>query len=193
MSPSDPLQSQSTQPYAPVVLKLLQGVLYSDDLHWDRLQSYLSSIEDYFAQIGLRLENYENEGFAYLSQPEPDPDVPGEPLPRLTARRRLNFKLTVFCVLLREQFLQFDASADTGRLVLDIERIRDLLRPYLPEENNEANFRRKVTMIVKQAVELGFLKQLASEEENYEVRSILKAKIDAEMLERLKQKLEKYQ
>ena len=95
-------------------------------------------------------------------------------------------------MLLREQFLQFDASANTGRLVLDIEQIRDLLRPYLPEENNEANFRRKVTMIIKQAVELGFLRRLASEE-NYEVRSILKAKIDAEMLERLRQKLEKYQ
>ncbi len=189
MVPSESVQ-QSIQPYAPVVLKLLQGVIYSNDLHWDRLQSYLSQIEDYFARIGLQVKNYETEGFAYLSQPDADPDLLGDPLPRLTARRRLNFKLTVFCVLLREQLLQFDASADTGRLVLDIERLRDLLQPYLPAENNESNFRRNVMQIVNQALELGFLRRLASEEENYEVRPILKAMIDAEMLENLKEKLE---
>ncbi len=193
MSPKSFQLQDTVRPYAPVVLKLLQGVIYSDDFHWDRLQSSLSQVEDYFGQIGLQVKNYENEGFAYLSQPEPDPDIPGEALPRLTARRRLNFKLTVFCVLLREQLLQFDASDNTGRFILDIERIRDLLRPYLPEENNESNFRRKVVHIVKQALELGFLRRLTSDEENYEVRPILKAKIDAEMLERLKQKLEAYQ
>ena len=180
------------QPYAPVVIKLLQGVLYSDDLHWDRLQSYLSQIEDYFGQIGLQVRNFETEGFAYLSQSEENSETSTEALPRLTARRRLSFKQTIFCVLLREQLRQSDASEATGRLILSIDRIRELLQPYLPESNNESRFRREVVRLVKQAEELGFLKRLASEEENYEVRPILKAKIDAEMLERLKQKLEEY-
>jgi hypothetical protein len=186
------MQPQPPQPYASVILKLLQGVIYSDDPHWERLQSYLTPIKEYFGKINLQVQNYEMEGFAYLEQPEPDSDEHSEPLPRLTARRQLSFKVTVLCVLLREQLRQFDASDATGRLVLSIEKLRDLLQPYLPEGNNEEKFRREVDSLVKQAIELGFLKRLSGQDENYEVRPILKAKVDADMLELLKQKLEAY-
>ncbi len=186
------MQPQPPQPYAPVVLKLLQGVIYSDDPHWERLQSHLTPVKEYFGKIGLQVQNYETEGFAYLEQPDPDPEERTDPLPRLTVRRQLSFKVTVFCVLLREQLRQFDASDATGRLVLSIEKLRDLLQPYLPEGNNEERFRREVESLLKQGIELGFLKRLTGQDENYEVRAILKAKIDADMLELLKQKLDAY-
>ncbi|MGA7934041.1 MAG: DUF4194 domain-containing protein, partial [Kovacikia sp.] len=145
-------------PYAPVILKLLQGAVYSDDRpHWERLQTHLTSVQEYFGKIGLKVQNYEMEGFAYLEQPEPDPEDPTDTLlPRLTVRRQLSFKATVLCVLLREQLRQFDASDATGRLVLSIEKIRDLLQPYLSESNNEEKFRRDVDGLVKQSTELGF-------------------------------------
>lgn len=183
---------QPPLPYAPVILKLLQGAIYSDDPHWERLQTYLTSVQEYFGKIGLNVQNYDMEGFAYLEQPEPDPEDKTETLPRLTVRRQLSFRATVLCVLLREQLRQFDASDATGRLILGIEKIRDLLQPYLPESNNEEKFRRDVDGLVKQSTELGFLKRLSGEDENYEVRSILKAKIDADILTLLKQKLEAY-
>lgn len=186
------MQPQPPQPYAPVIIKLLQGAIYSDDPHWERLQSYLIPIKEYFAKIGLYVQNYDTEGFAYLEQLDPEPEERTEPLPRLTVRRQLSFKVTVFCVLLRDQLRQFDASDATGRLVLSIEQIRDLLQPYLPEENNEDRFRREVEGLVKQTSEFGFLKRLSGQDENYEVRPILKAKIDADTLELLKQKLETY-
>lgn len=186
------MQPQPPPPYAPAILKLLQGVIYSDDPHWERLQSYLTPIKEYFGKIGLQVKNYDTEGFAYLEQPDPEPDERTEPLPRLTVRRQLSFKVTVFCVLLREQLRLFDASDATGRLVLSIEKIRDLLQPYLPEGNNEERFRREVEGLVKQSLEFGFLKRLSGQDENYEVRPILKAKIDADALELLKQKLDAY-
>ncbi len=177
-------------PYAPVILKLLQGVIYSDDPHWERLQSYLTQTKEYFSKIGLRVQNYETEGFAYLEQPDHDPIDDSEPLPRLTIRRQLTFKVTILCVLLREQLRRFDTSDKIGRLVLSIEEIRDLLQPYLLEGNNEEKFRQEIDKLVEKVVEFGFLKRLSGQDENYEVRPILKAKIDAEMLESLKQKLE---
>ena len=182
--------SQPPLPYAPVVLKLLKGVIYSDDPHWERLQSYLTPIKDYFGKIGLQVQHYETEGFAYLDQPDSEPDDPTESLPRLVARRQLSFKVTMLCVLLREQLRLFDASDATGRLVLDVEKLRDLIQPYLPVGNNEEKFRREVNDLINQAIELGFLKRRSGDRANYEVRAILKAKIDADMLERLKQKLE---
>ncbi|TVQ53039.1 MAG: DUF4194 domain-containing protein [Spirulina sp. DLM2.Bin59] len=181
--------TMSTPPYASVILKLLQGAIYSDDPHWDRLQSHFSAIQEYFGKIGLEIRNYEIEGLAYLEQPEPDPENPGESLPRLIARHPLSFKLTVFLVLLREQLQQFDISDATGRLVISIEKIRDLFAPYLPDSNNEEKLRRDIDTLVKQAVEFGFLKRLTGDDNNYEVRPILKAKIDATMLENLKAKL----
>jgi Domain of unknown function (DUF4194) len=186
------MQSNSPQTYAPVILKLLKGVIYSDDPHWDRLQSYLIPVKEYFSKIGLQIQNYEAEGFAYLEQPDPDPEDRSEPLPRLIDRHKLSFKATVLCVLLREQLRQFDTSEATGRLVLSIEKIRDLLEPYLIKGNNEDRFRREVKGLVEKSEELGFLKSLSGQDENYEVRSILKAKIDADAIELLKQKLEVY-
>ncbi len=176
------------QPYAPVILKLLRGAIYYDDPHWSRLQSDLTQIKEYFGKIGLQVQNYETEGFAYLEQPDSDAED-GEHLPQLTVRRKLSFNVTVLCVLLREQLRQFDSSDITGRLILSIEKIRDLLESYLPEGNNEERFRREVDKLVKQTEELGFLKRLSGQDENYEVRPILKAKIDADTLELLKQKL----
>lgn len=180
--------------YAPAILKLLQGPLYSDDRHWDQLQSHLTPIKAYFGNIGLELRNYDTDGFAYLTQPDPDPESNLTPLPRLTTRRQLSFKTTVLCVLLREQLLQFDTSAATGRPVLNIEKIRDLLQPYLANnhasENNEDKFRKEVDSLVRQMLDLGFLKALKGQDENYEIRAIIKAKIDAEMLTHLQAKLQ---
>ncbi|HCF29528.1 MAG TPA: hypothetical protein DEV81_20515, partial [Cyanobacteria bacterium UBA11049] len=76
----------------PVVLKLLQGAIYSDDPHWERLQTYLLPIREYLGKIGLEVRNHEVDGFAYLEQPDPDPEDKSEPLPRLTARHQLSFK-----------------------------------------------------------------------------------------------------
>ena len=76
--------------------------------------------------------------------------------------------------------------------MLSIEELRDLIQPYLPEHNNEGKFRIEVKRLVKAAKDLGFLRPLSGEELNYEVCAIIKAKIDAEMLENLKIKLEDY-
>ncbi|MEL6491025.1 MAG: DUF4194 domain-containing protein [Cyanobacteria bacterium J06634_6] len=195
MTPAETSLAESTAPYAPVIIKLLQGVLYSSDPHWDRLQTYLSPVSEYFGKIGIQVQNYETQGFAFLEQPAFDPDNSGElkeALPRLVSRRRLSFRATVFYVLLREQLRQFDASDRTGRLVLSIEQIRELLEPYYAAENNEAKFRRDVKLLVNSTVDLGFLRKLSGPDDNYEVCPIIKAKIDADMLEHLKKKLEAY-
>lgn len=186
------MESQPIPPYAPAILKLLQGVVYSDDFHWERLQTYLTPIKEYFAKIGLKVCNYKDDGFAYLEQPIPNPEDNAEPLPRLIVRHRLGYKVTILCVLLREELRMHDSSPTKSRLILSIEKLRDLLLQYLPKNNNEEKFRQEVRKLVQQVVDLGFLKLLSGDEENYEVRRILKAKINAETLSRLKKNLENY-
>lgn len=186
------MEKTSRSSYAVVIIKLFKGVIYSDDSHWDRLQTHLTPIREYFDKIGLEVRNFETDGFAYLTQPEADPEDDSEPLPRFTERRPLSYPLTMLCVLLREELRQFDASDATGQCVIDIDKIRDLLQPYLSENNNEDKFRRNVSSLVNKAKELKFLRQLSGQENKYEIKPILKAKIDAETLSNLKQKLEEY-
>ena len=186
------MQTPARPPYAPVIIKLLKGVIYSNDTHWHQLQSYLTPIKEYFSKLGLEVRNYETDGFAYLSQPAADPDDELEPLPRFTKRHPLSFRMTILCILLREELRQFNSSEATGQLVISIEKIRDLLQPYFADSNNEEKFRRSVNSLVKQAQELEFLRQLSGQDDKYEIRAILKAKIDAEALTNLKHKLEEY-
>lgn len=186
------MEIPSRPPYAAAIIKLLQGVVYLDDSHWHQLQSYLTPIQEYFGKIGLEVRNHEADGFAYLTQPETDPEAESEPLPRLTQRRCLSFPVTMLCVLLREELRQFDASNTTGKPVIGIEKIRDLVQLYQHQSNNEKQFRDKVDSWVNKIKELGFLRKLSGQENKYEIRRIIKAKVDAEALENLKIKLEEH-
>lgn len=183
--------------YAPVMIKLLQGILYQEDTtHWNLLLDYSTQIRDYFGKIGVELYLDEAEGYAYLRQLEQDSDEEQQmpPLPRLVRRQKLTYKVTLLCVLLREQLREFDTKgSDSTRLILTEAKIRETILPFFQERANEAKLFNEVDTIINQVVELGFLKRLnGSEEDRYEVRRILKAKISADKLVEIKQKLEAY-
>src|SRR5260221_11322157 len=64
------MQNSAVMPYAPVVLKLLQNPLFSDETApWNLLLSYLTPVQEYFARIGLEVRVHEDDGYAYLHHP----------------------------------------------------------------------------------------------------------------------------
>lgn len=182
--------------FAPAIIKLLQGVVYHDDTAaWNLLLTHQVPLREHFARIGLEVYLNETDGFAFLRQP----DIEGEDgqrvaLPRLTRRDHLSYHVTLLCVLLRERLDQFDASTpDSDRLLLSAVDLRELMRPFLRERTNELALVRKIDETVNKVVELGFLrKQLIGNEEQWEVRRILKARIDADKLAEIKAKLEQH-
>jgi hypothetical protein len=185
--------SQLPEPYAPVIIKLLKGVIYADDLHWHTLQNYLTPIRDYFAKIGIEVHNYETDGFAYLTQPKSiEIDKRKESLPRLTSSHKLSLKLTIFLVLLRLELQQFDASEKIGKPIISLVKIRELLEPYFPATNNEEKLRKEIDTLVDKVCDLKILRELSGQEGQYEIMRIIKAKINAEVLEGFKEKLEQY-
>ncbi len=63
------MSNSAIMPYAPVVLKLLQNPLFSDETaSWNLLLSYLTPVQEYFARIGLEVSVHEEDGYAYLHQ-----------------------------------------------------------------------------------------------------------------------------
>jgi uncharacterized protein (DUF4415 family) len=63
----------------------------------------------------------------------------------------------------------------------------------LRERSNELTLIKKIDETVNRAAELGFVRrQTVANEEQWEVRRIIKARIDADILSEMKAKLEQY-
>jgi hypothetical protein len=183
--------------YAPVVLKLLVNPLFSDDsTHWNKLLIHQKQIQEYIGHIGLALEVQEMDGYAYLYQPEiVDEEGAIMALPRITRRDRLTFHATLLCVLLREWLDQQEIqNLDKEGCFITGEQIRELMLPFLPDRNDMRKVERRIDAAINQVCELGFLKRLSSQQDvaYFEIRRILKAKMDVEKLAEIKEKLQRY-
>ena len=177
-------------PYASLILKLLQGVIYYDDKQWEQLISYAVPIHRHFTDIGLQLHVDEVEGYAYLTQPEGE-DTDAR-LPRLVRRIPLTYDATLLCVLLRESLQQFDAhSPDEIRFVLSRTQIQEMMRLFFTEQTDMTKVDRRIDRAISQVEKISFFKKLNNpNEELYEVRRIIKAKISADTLVDIRDQLQ---
>ena len=166
-------------PYAPAVIRLLQGPLSSDDSSpWNVLLTHETPVREYLAKIGLELVLNEPDGYAFLRQPEWEAeDGQKIALPRLTRRDRLSYHVTLLCALLRERLDQFEASTpETDRLIVTADDLRDMLRPFLRERGDERALLKKIDETANRVADLGFLRRIGTDS-RFEVRPILKARI----------------
>ncbi|MDP3978095.1 MAG: DUF4194 domain-containing protein [Pseudomonas sp.] len=178
------------------LIALFKGVLYQEDdpALWQSLLDLQSRVRDYLGVLGLQLILDEAEGYAYLRQrQEEDQTAPGQvALPRLITRRQLSYPVSLLLALLRKRLAEFDASSGEARLILSREQIADLLRLFLAEGSNEAKLADRIDAHIAKVVELGFLRRLRGKDEQFEVRRILKAYVDAQWLNEFDQRLRDY-
>ena len=174
------------------LIALFKGVVYQDQgpEPWQSLLAHQAAINDYVAVLGLDLIVDEAEGYAFLRQRPVDDDE--QELPRLIARRQLSYPVSLLLALLRKKLAEHDAGGGDIRLVLTREEIVDLLRLFLPETANEAKLIDRVGMDINKVVEMGFLRRLRGQDNQYEVRRILKAYVDAQWLNELSARLSEY-
>lgn len=177
---------------AAAIIRLMRGVVYreSDEPSWLALKSDIGAVKDHFATIGVDVVLDDAEGYAYLRSREPaDGD---EPLPRLVRRRSLTYNVSLLLVLLRRRLVEFETSGAEGRLVLTSDQIVEMLALFGKQSNNEARVVDQAEATIKKVEDLGFLKLLRGSRNEYEVRRILKAYVDAETLGRFDQTLSEY-
>ncbi|WP_431841864.1 DUF4194 domain-containing protein [Calidifontibacter indicus] len=174
------------------IIRLMQGVVYkeSDESTWQALGRFGPAVRDHFATIGLDVVIDDNEGFAYLVS---RPDQEGEdPLPRLVRRRALTYQVSLLLVLLRKRLIEFETSSSDARLVLTTDQLVDLLRVFGTESTNEARLVDQAETTIRKANELGFLRPLRGQRDQWEVRRILKAYVDAQTMSDFAGKLREY-
>jgi hypothetical protein len=175
-----------------LIISLLKGVVYrdGDEALWQSLGELQIRVREYVAVLGLELVLDEAEGCAYLRQ-----RAAGEgeaELPRLMPRRQLSYPVSLLLVLLRKKLVELDAGGGDTRLVLKRDEIVDLMRVFLRDVTNEAKALDRVEAHINKVVELGFLRRLRGRADEYEVRRILKAFVDAQWLGEISERLAAY-
>ena len=173
-------------------VRLMQGVLYAEDESaWEILLSYESDLIDYFARIGLAVVIDRAEGLAYLRQFGDEERLGGyERLPRLFRRTPLGYDATLLCVLLREEYRRFeDEDLENERCVVDVETLLDGWKSFFPAESDEVQLRKRLHAMLKKLEDLKFVVKFESDNGEWEVRKILKARLPLEELELLRHRL----
>jgi hypothetical protein len=181
-----------TASVSPVLVTLFKGVLYHDQSPelWQALLQLHARVRDHVTVFGLELVLDEAEGYAYLRQ-RPAADGEAE-LPRLVQRRHLGYSVSLLLALLRKKLAEHDAAGGDPRLILSREQIVDLVQLFLPSGTNEAKLVDRIDADINKVVELGFLRRLRGQENQFEARRILKAFVDAQWLSDLERKLMEY-
>ena len=175
-----------------VLIQLFKGPLYRDthEKLWEPLLQLRAQISDHVGVLGLQLEVDESDGHSFLrSRPGTGDETQ---MPRLVVRHSLSFHVSLLLALLRKRLAEFDASSADARLVLSRDQIVEMLRLYLPESANEVRTVRNVDAYLTKVVELGFLRRLRGDTEQFEVRRILRAFVDGQWLSEFDVNLDAY-
>lgn len=188
--------SAEDRPASLTIIKLMRGVLYREthEDEWRTLEREFAAVQDHFARIGVQVIFDDTNGYAFLkSMPE---EEGSDPLPRLVQRRALSYHLSLLLLLLRKRLAEFEAGGEEGRLVLEREQIIEMLRVFLRETTNEVRVISQVDQTISQATKLGFLQELSSKQRSdaraWEVKRILKAYVDAEVMGQFTEQLAEY-
>lgn len=181
-----------TPQLSPVLIALFKGVLYQEQGPelWHGLVQLQARVRDHAGVFGLELVLDEAEGYAYLRQRSAGE---GEPeIPRLVQRRQLGYAVSLLLALLRKKLAEHDAAGGDTRLILSRTQIVDLVQLFLPAGTNEARLVDRIDADINRVVEYGFLRRLRGQDDQLEVRRILKAFVDAQWLSELEQRLAEY-
>lgn len=191
-SPQVPSVSTGPSDLSLVVVTLFKGPLYRDvhEQLWPKLVRLRARVVDHIAVMGLRLEVDESEGYAFLrSLRDDETDVE---FPRLVNRHTLGFQTSLLIALLRKRLAEFDATSSDARLVLSRDQIVEMLGVYLPTAADDVRTVRTVETQIRKVEELGFLHRLRGQDDQYEVRRILRAFVDGQWLSDFDQRLREY-
>lgn len=193
-------ENNQLAPYANALVKLLQGVVYSDEeKYWNLITLHQLNISRYFGQMGVELVVNIQEGFAFLRQRVADADEKEDGTPRLVKRRGLTYEQTLLCVMLREWIEEFDKRTTEGaKLFVTQKDIRERVEVFFKDQTNKSKLQKQLNTCIDQAASnLGLLKrnkedEMDSENDQYEVKRIVKAVISNDLLEEIKVKLNQH-
>jgi hypothetical protein len=181
------------EPYSHVIIKLLQDVVYNDELKtWNDLLTFRHQITDYFSKIGIDCIIDENDGYSYLLQPEATIDDDNK-LPRLVRKQALSYEVTLTAVLLREWLEEFDSRLELTKPFLLHKEIKERASMFFQDKTNKTKFLKNLDNSIEALERLKILRINRHEDNKdniqYEIKRIIKALISNEKLSEILAKI----
>ena len=186
-------ENAKIQPYSKAIVRLLKGTVERNNSVWDDIISYQPEIQNYISIIGLELIIKKDEGFAFVKQIELED---GTTL-NLMSRRQIGFETSFVLIVLRQILEEFDSNPTETqsfeKFITDTE-IKEEIELFFPEKYNRVKFIKDLDKYIKNAEELGFLKEINKKdnETKYQIHRIIKEKITLDDLQNFKNKLQEY-
>ncbi|THU32996.1 DUF4194 domain-containing protein [Niastella caeni] len=183
--------------YAHIIIKLLQGPIYSDEKNlWRDLMAWQSPVWEHFAKFGIELSIHETDGFARIIQPEAEENEEN-PLPRLMRKQTMTYEATLLCVILREILEEFDVVMEGSKLFLTQKEIKERIELFYKDQTNKSKLWKDLSKPINNLVNIGILKlsreDITNRDNNqYEVKRIIKALVTNDKLEEIKTKLQNH-
>lgn len=181
-------------PFATSAVRLLRGPVFEDQSQlWNEINQYQTELTKYFSKIAIELIINKKDGYAFLKQIELDDN---KRTIGLIKRIPLTYELTIVCVLLREWLMEFEANdLETAYLYISPKEFRNRMELFFKERSNEMKFIYELKRYMKECEKMGFLKLVHknpthTDDDRYEVRRIIKARVTIEELTRFKELLE---
>jgi hypothetical protein len=179
-----------TREYSLSLVTLLKGILYNHQKEaWENLLQYEAEVKKYFSAICLDVYIDKSEGYAYLEQNDPEEETQ---IPRLVEKRQLNFYTSLLCIVLRKYLLEQDAQGGTVRAIITQQDIINRARAFLPSAPDEAKQQDRIITSINKVIEIGFLRKLEDNSDNYEIHRIIKGFVNAAVIDEMLHKLERY-
>ena len=176
--------------YSLSLIALLKGVVYDHQKSaWTNLTDYEADVKRYFSTIGLELFVDKSEGYAFLKQVEFEEEVD---IPRLAEKRQLDFHVSLLCLVLRKYLLENDAQGGTVRAIIPQQEIINRVLLLLPVASDEAKQQDKIVTTINKVIDIGFLRKLEDNTDNYEIHRIIKGFVNADEIDDTLKRLEAY-
>ena len=193
LQPRATVEFPPRQPWSAVAVKLLKGVVYHDAQGnaWDELLANASRLTDYFGQLGLQLIINEEDGMAWLHQPEPEElPVEYESIPKLFHKVALGFEATLLCVVLRDELRRMEEEdLQNERCVVKQSDLLATWQLLFPEDTDEIRLNEALASQLSRLEKLRFVKRFDKNPASWEVRKIIKARLPLETLKVIRAEL----
>lgn len=198
------LENNNTKEWGDVCVRLLQGPLFKaeNETVFEKLQLWAKEINAYFNVIGLKLYYNEDIDYAFLVQNEDiDGNVIGD-ITRLLIKHPLTYETSLILIILREELDKFEIEDNSNlQLIIKESEIAELLEPYYQDTSDKIKYHNLISTQLNIISNMNLIKQIKNDNHTisltndriFEVRNILRAKVDAQFLKEFKERLSKQQ
>jgi hypothetical protein len=193
---------ETTTEWGNLCTRLLLSPLFREENpdHFENLIIWQQQVNAYFAVIGLTLQLDIDDGYAFLVENEDEEgNVIGEGL-RLLRKFPLTYEQSLLLVLLRDELDKFEMSKSSSRsLILHEGQIADLMETCYPNIQDRVKYADMVTSLLASLAQMEFIKCIdrpttgnlsSPNDREYEIRTIIRAKISSAFLTEFKNRLE---